>query len=177
MPAGSCRGADLSARSPFVYAEGVGVLRTWGFVAAVLVAGVSTAVAADRPVRRMDRMWAVGAPVIDDRAQAGVYVWLEERALQLAAFPGLGGRGVFRVRVTGTRPLVLDGLGDFKVVGRRGDRDVVLQARTKGRAARGKVSCDGDVSFTDVTRGRNSTSLWVGPLAKRGAKRVVIGRF
>jgi len=122
-------------------------------------------------------MWVVGAPVLDDAAKKGVYVWVEDRALQLAAHPGKNKRGVFRVRVRGTRPLVLDGLGDFKVVGRRGDTDVVLQARARGVVARGKVSCAGDITVSDASSGSRGARLFVGPLAKRAAKGVVIGRF
>lgn len=160
-------------------ARRVGVGGVLALLIALLIAlgpEVSRAEAPQAPVRRVDRMWAVGAPVLDASAKVGVYAWVEDKALQLAAHPG-DGRGVFRVRVRGTRPLELEGLGDFEVVGRRGDRDVVLQARTKGRTARGKVACNGDLTVTDATRGRRGARLFVGPLAKRAAKRLVIGRF
>jgi hypothetical protein len=151
--------------------------RLAALAAAAVLLFVSVAFAKGPSVRKMDRMWAVGAPVLEASAMRGVYAWVEDGALQLAAWPGTKNKkSTFRLRIEGTRALSLSGLGDFKVVSKL-PTGVILQVTRRTRMARGKIGCKGDLTISEVTRGARRESLFVGPLSKRGAKSVTIGRF
>ena len=134
---------------------------------------------ADKRVSRIDRMWVVGAPVLDEkRSLAGLYAWVEDRALQFAARPRRNRREALRLRVRGTRPLNTSKLGDFRVISRESNSSVLIEARVKGPVARGKIRCAGDVTLTDAsTSSGRRLPLFVGPLARIAASSVVIGRF
>ncbi len=172
---------DLSVRHRPDYGASMSSVRTalrWGGMAVTLALLFATvAVAKAPPVRKMDRMWAVGAPVLEEGADRGVYVWVEDGALQLAAWPGTKNKkSTFRLRIEGTRALSLSGLGDFKVVSKL-PNGVIVEVTRRSRMARGKVVCKGDLTISEVTRGARRETLFVGPLAKRAAKLVTIGRF
>ncbi|MCA9555992.1 MAG: hypothetical protein KC933_38560 [Myxococcales bacterium] len=148
-----------------------------------LLAGLAGAPAAlggspvTEPVRRVDRMWVVGAPVLDE-VTIGLYAWVEDRALQLAAKPGKSGRGTFRIRVRSTADLDLSKAGGFRIVAKSADNNVVLEATTKEGPVRGAVSSKGDITLSDAEYGSGKPApLYVGPLAHQAAASVVIGRF
>ncbi len=147
----------------------------WGLLLAL--ASPVTSHAKSSAVRRIDRMWVVGAPVLDAQTPAGVFAWVEDGALQLAAWSAGSKHRTLRVRVQGTRALSLKKLGGFKVVSRISDSQVILQATAKAKPARGSIACKGDITLSDARRGGLPTNLYVGPLAKKAAKSVLIGRF
>ena len=129
------------------------------------------------PVRRIDRMWAVGSPVLEE-GKAGVYAWVEDRAVQLAARAGRSGRGVYRVRVRATEDLDLSQLSGFRVVAKAAENNVLLEATVKGAPARGAVRSKGDITLSDAERSPGKPArVFVGPLARPAASTVVIGRF
>lgn len=156
----------------------VGCLRVVGLVALGLaVLGAGVAQADDEPLRRVDRMWLVGAPVLEADPARGLYVWIEDGAVQLAAWPKNSKQRTFRVRAQCTRAMTLTGLGDFKVVSKSSDSNVLLQVSVRAVPARGNFSCDGDVTISDATRGARASKVFVGPAAKKASNSVVIGRF
>jgi hypothetical protein len=131
----------------------------------------------EEPVRRVDRMWVVGSPVLEE-GQPGLYAWIEDRALQLAAKPGRRGRGTYRIRIRATDELDLSQLGGFRIVARTADNGVVLEATARDGPVRGAVRSKGDITLSDPERGSGKPArLFVGPLAKVAAPAVVIGRL
>jgi hypothetical protein len=154
-------------------------MRMRGVLVAVLALapGVAPRARAEEraPVERIDRMRVVGAPPLDARSPEGVYVWLEDRAFQLAAVAAPGATRSFTVRVDASDGLATELLGDFSVTARSG-AGLVLRARVEGSPARGAVRTRGAVAVSAASAGGEPVPIFVGPLAVRGAPSVRIVR-
>ncbi len=132
-----------------------------------------------RPIERLDRTRAVGAPVLDDAAKAGVYVWIEDGEYRFAAVPHDKKRPrneTYVVKVSASKDVKTKALGDFAKAG--AGRSFALRARVKNEVARGAIETDGNVTVSGahVASGKR-LPIFVGPLAKRAAATVTIGRF
>lgn len=127
-------------------------------------------------IDKIDRTRAVGAPVLDDDARPGLYVWVEDGAFQLAAVPPRDGKSKrrrsasFAAHFVSTERVTTKRADDFVVRG--GGKSVQLSTRSS-QITRGAFVTDGDVTIT-ASKG---VPLFVGPLAKRAARTLRIGRF
>ncbi len=123
-----------------------------------------------RPVAKLDRMRAVGAPVLDQDPKAGVYVWLEDGWFRVAAASGKKrGKKTFRVTVSSTKPIQADPL-DFRRV-MSGTNRITLEARVGQVVAKGRIKTAGNISVSAPH------AVFVGPLSQRATNGVKIGRF
>lgn len=134
-----------------------------------------------RPIAKIDRTRVVGAPVLTEESTPGIYVWLEDGELRFAAVPRPPDKknrprvDRYAVKVISTKPVKRKS-GDFRVAG-GGAQKMRLEAVVKQQVARGAVKTKGDVKITDASRGGKRVPIFVGPLAKRAAPTVEIGRF
>lgn len=130
-----------------------------------------------RPVQRLDRTRAVGAPVLDEKAKPGIYVWLEDGAFRVAAVPfEKKRRDNYVVKLRGSKKLKVVPRGDFAARG--GGKSVTLRVRAKEEVAKSAVETEGDLEIYGARSGSGKRlAIFVGPLAKRAASSVRIGRF
>ena len=120
-------------------------------------------------VTKLDRMKAIGAPVLEADAKSGIYVWLEDGWFRFAAV-GKGKRqSRLRVTVNSSKPIKADPL-DFRTVMSGGNR-VTIEARVKEVPARGRIKTDGNIVVT------SPHPVFVGPLSRRAVNGVKIGRY
>jgi hypothetical protein len=132
-----------------------------GLLFALLVAVV--------PLKRVDRMMAVGAPVLDENASEGVYVWLEDGWFNVAAVSrSKGKRKSMSVSVRSTKK-IQKAEGDFTA--RESDGGLSLSASVGGVVVKGRFRTEGDITVT------TPHGLFVGPLSKPAASPVSIGRY
>lgn len=133
----------------------------------------------ERPIERLDRTRAVGAPVLDDETKAGIYVWLEDGEYRIAAVPHDKKRPkneTIVVKLASTKDVTTKDLGDFTKVG--AGRAFSLKVRVKQEVARGALVTEGDLTVSGAKLGNGKAlPIFVGPLAKRAASTVIIGRF
>ncbi len=123
-----------------------------------------------RPIAKLDRMRAVGAPVLDQEPSKGVYVWLEDGWFHVAAASGKKrGKNTFRVTLSSTKPIKADPL-DFRRV-MSGTNRITLEARVGQVVAKGRIKTEGNISVSAPH------ALFVGPLSQRASNGVRIGRF
>jgi hypothetical protein len=145
---------------------------------AVYSAGLARA---DEPLKKIDRAKVVGPPVLDASAEAGVYVWLEEGWYQIAAVTNLpfGTQKrmtkTYKVAISSTKEIT-DKLGSFKKE-RGGSKDMKLSVTVGATAERAQFKTEGDVTVSGAVEGKHTIPIFVGPLSKRGAAAVRIGRF
>jgi hypothetical protein len=140
---------------------------------AALLVGLALASAPARaaepePVARVDRMRVVGAPPLDARSPEGLYVWVEDRAIQFAAVGRADAPRTFSVRVDAPEGLATELLGDFTVSSRSG-AGLVMVARVEGVPARGALRTRGELAVSAAAAGGAPVPLFVGPLALRAA--------
>lgn len=123
----------------------------------------------EAPVRRLDRTKVVGAPVLDEKARPGVYLWVEDGWFQVAAVAKKGRRKArVKVRVDATKK-IRKVRGDFSV--RRARSGLVLTAAVGSVPVKGKFKTGGNVTISA------DEAIFVGPLARRAARSVTIGRY
>lgn len=138
-------------------------------VALFFISPAAWAKGKEAPVRRLDRTKVVGAPVLDEKAKPGVYVWVEDGWFQVAAVPKKGARKTrVKVRVDATSKIAKV-RGDFSV--RRARSGLLMTAAVGSVPVKGRFETSGDVTISADER------IFVGPLAKRAAKSVTIGRY
>ncbi len=121
------------------------------------------------PVRRIDRAHVVGAPVLDERARPGLYIWLEDGRFRFAV---VGGRSATQFQVRANRPMAVAN-EDAMVWLKRGPRHYV----GRSRSGRGSIATRGHIKVGRVRRGGRRVRMFVGPLAWRAASTVEIGAF
>ncbi len=138
---------------------------------ALLVLGPA-APAKEAPVKRLDWTKAVGAPVLDEKTNEGVYVWIEDGWFNVAAVARPEGKAKAKrpvsVNIRSTKKLGKHE-GDFAV--RPAGNGVVLSALVGEVVVKGRFQTDGEITVT--TR----QPLYVGPLSKRTLGTVTIGRY
>src|SRR4026208_1219207 len=98
-----------------------------GFLFALLVAVA--------PLKRVDRMLAVGAPVLGEKANEGVYVWLEDGWFNLAAVSRSNGRKSMGATVRSTKK-IQKAEGDFTA--RENDGGLTMSASVGGVVVKGR---------------------------------------
>jgi hypothetical protein len=143
--------------------------------------GLGTPAGADNRIHKIDRTKVVGPPVLDDTAAEGVYIWLEDGWFQLAAVTNLpfGTKKkrtkTYTLSVASTQP-IQEKLGRFKKTGGR-EKAISLRVVVGPRAERGMFKTEGDITVSVVEVAGRPAALYVGPLSKRAASTVKIGRF
>lgn len=123
-----------------------------------------------KPLQQLDRTKAVGAPVLDEKTKEGVYVWLEDGWFNVAAVARSKKRKKqMSVSVRSTKKIAKTE-GDF---GARAQSNTTLSlsARVGEVPVKGRFKTEGDVTVS------SSHALFVGPLSKRAAATVSIGRY
>lgn len=149
--------------------------------AAVLFSAGFARAADDEPLKKIDRARVVGPPVLDASAAAGIYVWLEEGWYQIAAVTNLpyGTQKrmtkTYKVAISSTKE-ISDKLGSFKKE-RGGQKDMKLSVTVGATAERAQFKTDGDITVSGALEGKRAIPIFVGPLSKRAAATVHIGRF
>lgn len=130
-----------------------------------------------KPLERIDRMWVVGAPALDGKPAPGVYVWVEDGRFRFAVPPGRSSKPRFyQWTLRSTQSLKLAPGGECKV-GARSARGLVLAAGSTSAVVECAVETAGDLSISRVKVGKKAASLYVGPLARRAASTLEIGRY
>ena len=146
-----------------------------GSLEASQLARTSSALAVGAPdprrkrIRRIDRAHVVGAPVLDGKARAGVYVWREDGLFRFAV---VGGEPATEFQVRANRPLRLKS-DDALTWIRRGPRHYV----GRSRAGQGAIETKGHIKIGKARRGGRRVRIYLGPLAQRAASTVEIGAF
>lgn len=136
----------------------------------------AAALGAAPPVGRIDRMWVIGEPALDGEPKPGVYAWIDRGQVAFAVAPRRDGRlRVFQWTVQAA-DVELVPEGDCKV-GARSARALVLVARPVRSVARCRVEAKGEVTLRRFRVGRRAAPAFVGPLARRAARVVRIGRY
>jgi hypothetical protein len=121
------------------------------------------------PLKRVDRTKAVGAPVLDEKTKEGVYVWLEDGWFNVAvvAHPKKGKRSM-TVTVRSTKK-IQNTEGDFRADVR--SNGVTFRAAVGQLPVKGRFKTEGEITVSA------SHALFVGPLSKRAASTMTIGRY
>lgn len=149
--------------------------------------GFSADPGADEPIKQIDRKKVVGPPVLDERASEGIYVWLEDGCFQLAAVTDLpfGSRKrrtkTFTIHVSSTMPITEDA-GAFKKTGGKtgaGGNTWIAEVVAGPEPERRQFKTEGEITILEVhAEGKKGPlPIYVGPLAKRAAAGVKIGRY
>lgn len=141
-----------------------------------------SALAAEEPLKKIDRMKLVGPPVLDDTTAPGLYLWIEDGWFQLAAVTDLpfGTKKrrlkTYAITVSSTKPIT-EKLGGFKRAG-GSETGFTAHVAVGAHPERGRFKTEGEVVISNVeTEQGHSVPIFVGPLAKRAATSVRIGRF
>ncbi|MEL7368067.1 MAG: hypothetical protein AAFN74_04075 [Myxococcota bacterium] len=123
-----------------------------------------------RPLRRVDRAHVVGAPVLNDDARPGVYVWREDGRFQFAV---VGTRSVvqFQVRVS---QAVTEAEQDGLRWRQKQSKHWVARSRGGGR---GSLRSRGGIKIGRAQVDGQRLPIFLGPLAYRAASTVEIGMF
>lgn len=152
---------------------------------AVVTAGAASLPAEGRaapPLRVVDRMKVVGAPVLDETTAEGVYVWIEDGTVRVAAVPKAASgaqkprRRTFAVRVESNQTITAVSGGDFEIRG-AGSGSVNLAAKLTSAPAQVTLRTQGEVVVAAASADGKGVPIFVGPLASRAVPGVRIGRF
>lgn len=135
------------------------------------------------PLKKVDRMRVVGPPVLDATAAEGVYFWLEDGWYYLGATTTLpfgvkkAPHKTMRVHLAFAEDVTAEELGPFKKDD-GGERFLELEVVVGAHPERGRFKTEGTVTIQEAKlEGGGAVPIFVGPLAKRAAAGVRIGRF
>jgi hypothetical protein len=157
------------------------MLQVLALTGGLLALATAAPAAEDEPVKKIDRAKVVGPPVLDGSGPAGFYIWLEDGWYQLAAVTNLpfGTKKrmtrTYHVAIASTKDLT-EKLGAFKKES-GAQREIKLTVVVGATVERARFKTDGDVTISAAADGNRALPIYVGPLSKRGAATVRIGRF
>lgn len=121
---------------------------------------------AARPIAKIDRAKVVGAPVLDEKALPGVYVWLEDGWFNVA----LLANPKHRITVRASSTKAIDRV-EGELAKDRDGRKLVLSGMAGKVPTRSRFKTEGQLTVTA------DFPIFVGPLSKPAAKTVEIGRY
>jgi hypothetical protein len=136
--------------------------------ALILLALVLAAPQKERPLSKVDRTKAVGAPVLDEKASEGIHVWLEDGWFNVAAVSRSKQKRSMTVTVRSTKKLEKPE-GDFNA--RTQGNSITFSASVGEVPVKSRFKTEGDVTVTA------KHPLFVGPLSQPAASSVSIGRY
>jgi hypothetical protein len=136
---------------------------------AVLLVLAPQAPSKEAPVRKLDRTKAVGAPVLDEKAAEGIYVWLEDGWFNVAAVAHPKKRKK-QMSVTVRASKSIDKAeGDFARRAQGGG--IAFRAPVGALPVKGRFKTDGEITVS------TAHALFVGPLSRKAASPLSIGRY
>ena len=137
-------------------------------IAALLLLAAPTKEPKDAPLKKVDRTMAVGAPVLDEKTQEGIYVWLEDGWFNVAAVSRARSKRSMSVAFRATKKIEKTE-GDFTKRDQSGG--INLSASVGEVAVKGRFKTEGEVTV------KTTHPLYIGPLSKKAASTVSIGRY
>jgi hypothetical protein len=135
------------------------------FVALLLLAAPQPK---EPPLKKVDRTKAVGAPVLDEKAPEGIHVWLEDGWFHVAAVSRAKRKRTMTVSVRSSKKIDKTE-GDFSA--RAQSRGVNFSASVGEVPVKSRFKTEGEITVS------TNHPLFVGPLSKRAASSLSIGRY
>ncbi len=163
-------------------------MRFWLVLVSLMLASGSLIAADDAPLRKVDLMRIVGRPVLDaDTTAEGLFVYLHQGRLFIAATArkddiARGKKSTYQLRLTTEKTPTQVELGAFSRQKARGSKETwLLSIHVGKRAQKMSLKVDAEVVISDVrvgAGGRTSAApILLGPLGRRGATSVSLGRY
>lgn len=142
-----------------------------------LFAGLLLGAGSKRPIQKIDRMWLVGHPALDLESPEGIYAYVYDGKIAFDIVPKGDGRvRIYQWTLRADAPLDLAEGGDCKLAVKKRTA-LVLVARPVEAIARCAVLTEGELTVEKAKVGRRRAAVYLGPLARRAAARVRIGRY
>lgn len=157
-----------------------GAMRLWAILAVALAFGAGFARGEDK-LSKIDRSRVIGTPVLES-APRGIHVWLEDGWYRVAAVSALpvGSqkkmRRSFGVTVRSTKVIKAIELDEWKRSGGT-EQILVLRVSAGPEPEIMRFKTDGDLMISAATMEEAGVAIFLGPLSKRAASTVTVGRY